>query len=191
VARPTKQLFFLGEGSVRRFLLGFLCGVLILPVAALLLGWLGLLPASANAKPPDVERAFARMALRNYVVRHAPRVTNPLQPTDENLLAGLTVFRDACAGCHGDPNGESDFGAAFYPPVPQFATHPPVLPDWQLFFIVKNGVRYTGMPAWDGQWRHDKTVSDDRMWKAVTFLSRLKSLPPAVDAEWHKKPVSQ
>ena len=117
----------------------------------------------------------------------------PFEPdaaTDENLLAGLNVFRDACAGCHGDPNSRSDYGASFYPRVPQFAFISPRLPDWQLFWIVKNGVRYSGMSACDGQRQHDKAVSDDRIWKVVTFLSRLESLPPAVNAEGHKKPAS-
>ena len=75
----------------------------------------------------------------------------------------MNVFRDACAGCHGDPNGISQYGQGFYPRVPQFAIDPPRRPDWQLFWIVKNDVRYSGMSAWDGQWHNDKAVSDDRM----------------------------
>jgi mono/diheme cytochrome c family protein len=170
-----------------RFAQGFVAGILVLPLAALIMGWLGLLPTVAITRPARWEAAFAQMALNSYVARHAPRVVNPIAPTDANLLAGLAVFRDACAGCHGDPNGTSDYGAGFYPRVPQFAINPPRLPDWQLFWIVKYGVRYSGMSAWDGQWHRDKATSDDRIWKVVTFLSRLSSLPPAVDAEWHKK----
>jgi len=162
-------------------------GILALPMGALIAAWLGYLPALAKAEPPRLEKAIAQMALKSYVKRHAAHVANPIQPTDENLLAGLKVFREACSGCHGDPNGPSDFGAAFYPRVPQFAVEPPRLPDWQLFFIVRNGVRYSGMAAWDRQWNGDTVTSDDRMWKVVTFLSRLDSLPPAVNAEWHKK----
>ncbi|HEV2117069.1 MAG TPA: cytochrome c [Terriglobales bacterium] len=174
---------------MRKCALGFIAGILVLPIAAVVTAWLGLLPTVAITDPPRWEVAFAQLALNSYIVRHAPHVRNPIAPTDQNLLAGLAVFRDACAGCHGDSNGTSDYGVSFYPRVPQFAARPPPLPDWQLFWIVKNGVRYSGMSAWDGQWHHDKTTSDDRMWKVVTFLSRLNSLPPAVDAEWHKKPV--
>jgi hypothetical protein len=43
------------------------------------------------------------------------------------------------------------------------------------------------MSAFDKQWHNDQAVSDDHIWKVVTFLSRLESLPPAVDAEWRKK----
>lgn len=170
-----------------RFAWGFALGILVLPATALLLACLGFLPAVAVVEPPRWERAFAELALNSYVARHAPHLANPVAPTNEKLLAGLAVFRDACSGCHGDPNGGSQYGASFYPRVPQFALNPPQNPDWQLFWIVKNGVRYSGMSAWEGQWHHDKATSDDRIWKVVTFLSRLNSLPPAVDAEWHRR----
>jgi len=172
---------------MRSFVLGFVLGILALPLCALIAAWLGYLPALAKAEPPRWEKAVATMALNSYVARHAPHVMNPVQPTDENLLAGLKIFRDGCAGCHGDAGASSDYGASFYPRVPQFAGNPPRLPDWQLFWIVKNGVRYSGMSAWDKQWSNDEQRSDVNMWKVATFLSRLDSLPPAVNAEWHKK----
>ena len=171
---------------MRRLLAGWVLGILTLPVIALAMAWCGLLPTYASAPPPAWEKAFSQMALNNYVARHAPHVSNPLPMTDETLLAGMKIFKDACAGCHGDPNEASDYGASFYPNVPQFAKNPPRLPDWQLFWIVRNGVRYSGMSAWDRQWHNDQAVSDDHIWKVATFLSRLESLPPAVDAEWRK-----
>ena len=130
---------------MRKFVLGFVVGILTLPAGFLLLAWLGLIPALANADPPGWEKAFAQMTLNAYVSRHAPHLTNPVPATDENLLVGMKIFRDACAGCHGDPSATSDYGASFYPHVPQFAVRPPRKPDWQLFWIVRNGVRYSGM----------------------------------------------
>jgi hypothetical protein len=52
---------------------------------------------------------------------NGPHLSNPVAATDENLLAGMKIFRDACAGCHGDPSATSDYGASFYPHVLQFA----------------------------------------------------------------------
>ncbi len=176
---------------MRKFVMGVLLGILILPTVLFGVVYLGFFPALANAHPPRWEKALARLALSAYVARHAAHLKNPISATDENLLAGMRVFKDACAGCHGDPNARSDFGASFYPPVPQFVETPPREPDWQLFWIVKNGIRYSGMSAWDGQWHNDKAESDDRMWKVVTFLSHLETLPPAVNAEWHKKSLTQ
>ena len=175
---------------MRKFILGFVAGILALPAGSFLLAWLGFFPALANADPPGWEKAFAQMTLNTYVSRHAPHLANPVPATEENLLAGMKIFKDACSGCHGDPSANSDYGASFYPHAPQFVVNPPRQPDWQLFWIVRNGVRYSGMSAWDGQWNNDKAVSDDHIWKVVTFLSRLESLPPSVSTEWHKKPTT-
>ena len=57
---------------------------------------------------------------------------------------------------------------------------PPRKPDWQLYWIVTRGVRYSGMGAWGGQ------VPDSTIWQVVTFLSRLDSLPPTIDSVWRK-----
>lgn len=172
---------------MRKFLLGLLAGILLLPALALIAAALGLLPVTAKATPAAWERSVARLAL-DAAVRRAPRTRNPYPATDENLLAGMKTFRNACAGCHGDPASASDYGASFYPNVPQFSVNPPRKPDWQLYWIIKNGVRFSGMSAWDGQWG---ARSEEQIWKAALFLSRLDSLPPAVDAEWHKKPSAE
>jgi mono/diheme cytochrome c family protein len=166
---------------MRNFILGLALGLLLIPAGVFLAGWLGFLPSTANVQPPAWEVSFGQMALKSYVERHAPHVTNPLPQTDDTVMAGYKVFEDACSGCH-----DTGFGATFYPYAPQFATAHPDLPDWQLFYIMKTGVRYTGMAAWDRSWHGDAAISDDRMWKVATFLSRLGSLPPPVRAEWQK-----
>jgi mono/diheme cytochrome c family protein len=87
-----------------------------------------------------------------------------------------------CAGCHGDADGPSQWGTtSFYPSVPQFAQQPPRLTAPQMFWIVKHGVRYTGMGAWNG------LLSDDEIWKVVTFLNHVEHLPPRVAEEFQRK----
>jgi hypothetical protein len=63
----------------------------------------------------------------------------------------------------------------------------PRLPDYQLFWSIRNGIRYSGMPAWDRQWDNNPATSDDRIWKVASFLSWLDTLPPVVDAAWRGK----
>jgi mono/diheme cytochrome c family protein len=177
---------------MRKFLLGFVVGILVLPVAAWAGAWLGMFPISAKAVPGKWETVFAHLALDEAAARHAPRLTNPVAPTEENLMAGVKLFKGDCAGCHGDPNSpvtERD-ASGLYPNPQVFAHHPPSKPDYELFWIIKGGVRYSAMFAWDGQFGRDasgKDVSDEKIWTAVTFLTHLNSLPPAVDAEWRKK----
>jgi mono/diheme cytochrome c family protein len=162
---------------MRLFLLGLAAGLITLPAILFISGVLGWLPTGANATPSAWETAFARHALHAAAATHAPHLRNPVAPTDSNLRAGMKFFRGDCEGCHGSPVRQND-SVGLYPAPPHFASHPPRLPDWQLYWIVKNGVRYSGMFAWDGQ------VADEKIWTVVTFLRHLDSLPPSVAADW-------
>jgi mono/diheme cytochrome c family protein len=167
---------------MRNFFFGLIIGLTALPVAALVMGSLGRLQVQATAEPPRWEKAFAQRAFDASVARHAERLQNPIAPTEENLLAGLIMFRNNCSGCHGDSDQRSVWGTAgFYPRVPQFGFEHPTKPDWQMFWIVKHGVRNSGMGAWKD------LVGEEKIWQVVTFLSKLDSLPPTVAARWQKQ----
>jgi len=110
--------------------------------------------------------------------RHAGDHKNPLQPTDENVVAGTVLYRNHCAGCHGTPsNPDSQFGHSFNPPVPQFFKEGSDMADNQSFYIIQHGIRWSGMPAWN------KTLNENQTWEIVTFLSHLEKLPPAAQKE--------
>ena len=80
------------------------------------------------------------------ISRQAPRMQNPVPATSDNLRAGMKLFLDDCAGCHGDSRKRSRWGTTmFYPRVPQLGLEPTSKPDWQVFWIIQHGVRYTGM----------------------------------------------
>jgi mono/diheme cytochrome c family protein len=158
-------------------------GVVLTIVALLIVGaglaLLGFLPTRANKQPPDWERHLAMSAMDNSVERHAARVNNPVPPTDENLIAGLKIYTMNCALCHGGIDRQpSTLAKSFYPPPPNLILDPPDDPEWHVYYVIHNGVRYTGMPAWD------KTLSEADIWKVTAFLSRLEKLPPAVQDFW-------
>ena len=164
---------------MRNFACGLLVGLLVSPILSAIVLVCGWTSVHATAAPSRWETFVGRNALAASVGRQAPKLQNPISPTSGNLRSGLKIYRDNCSGCHGDSGKPSHWGTtAFYPRVPQFDTEPPVKPDWQMFWIVKYGVRYTGMGAWKGE------MSDENIWEAVTFLSHLKNLPPDVQAEW-------
>ena len=166
---------------MRNFILGIVITVLVLLIGGLGLALLGFLPTRANVAPPEMERHIAMSALDNSVERHAPRLNNPVPPTDENLIAGIKIFVMNCAGCHGGLDRKPvPFGQSFYPPAPNLILHPPDDAEWRLFYVIRTGVRYTGMAAWD------KTLSETDMWKVTAFLTRVDKLPPAVQDYWKK-----
>jgi mono/diheme cytochrome c family protein len=166
---------------MRNFVLGVIVAVALIVIVGLGAALLGFLPTRANKTPPKTEAHLAMSALDNSVERHAAKMNNPVSPTDENLIEGLKIYSMNCAQCHGGIDRKpAPLGQSFYPPAPNLMLEPDDDPEWHIFYIVHNGVRYTGMPAWE------KMLSDDDIWKVTAFLSRVEKLPPGVHEFWKK-----
>jgi mono/diheme cytochrome c family protein len=166
---------------MRNFVLGVIVTLAVLILGGLTIAMLGFMPANADSTPPRWEHRLANGALDASMERRAPRVTSPVPPTDENLIDGMKIYNMNCASCHGDLDRKPNtFGKSFYPPAPNLILHPLDDPEWHIFYAVRTGIRYTGMPAWG------KTLSEQDMWKVTAFLSRLEKLPPAVQDYWKK-----
>jgi mono/diheme cytochrome c family protein len=162
-----------------KFVLGIIITLVVIVLAALGFATLGFLPTRANVEPPHWERHFAMGAVDASMERHAPRVTNPLTPTDENLEDGMKLYTMNCALCHGGLDRKpSTLANSFYPPPPNLISDPPDDPEWHTFYTIRTGIRYTGMPAWD------KTLSEQDMWKITMLLSHMDKLPPTVQDYW-------
>ena len=145
--------------------------VLLVSSAVLFLGWYDVAAAVPAGK---LETTLAQFALNKSVARRAPRVKNPIAPSPEALRTGLAHFRENCADCHGAPGIEAEeFAEGLNPPAPDL-TLPRVQrrPDGELFWIVSNGIRMTGMPAFGS------THKEDEIWKIVAFLRHLPELTP-------------
>ncbi|MEP6993104.1 MAG: cytochrome c [Acidobacteriota bacterium] len=100
---------------------------------------------------------------------------------DAAILTGMKLYRNDCEGCHGDRGRPSHRGTTgFYPRVPQLANQPPALTAPEMYLVVKNGIPYSGMGAWNGE------LSDSDIGRVAIFRSRIQTLPPAVDA-WKAK----
>jgi mono/diheme cytochrome c family protein len=159
-------------------------GTLLAPAIFLTLALTGRLSISANSATPAWERTLAWTAVQKSIARQAQDQKKQIDPTEENLHAGMKQFRDGCEGCHEGGLKKSRWGTEeFYPRVPQFGFEPPEISEAQIFRVVKNGIRYSGMGGNGGEGGY----SDEQTWKLATFLSHLKALPPRVTAEWQKK----
>jgi mono/diheme cytochrome c family protein len=166
---------------MRNFILGIIVALVTLGLGGLAVSTLGLLPTRADATPSALERRIAASAMDASMERRAPRVTNPIPPTDENLIEGMRVYTMNCALCHGTlDNKPSPLEKSFYPPVPQIVLDPLDDPEWHIYYAIRTGVRYTAMPAWN------KALSDQDIWKVTGFLSRIQKLPPGVQDYWKK-----
>jgi mono/diheme cytochrome c family protein len=129
---------------------------------------------SARTAPPAIEAAVARRIRSLSIPSSAGRQVNPVAGDATAWLDGGRHFQDHCAMCHGeDGAGKSEIGKNLYPKVPdmrQASTQE--LSDGALYFVIMNGIRYTGMPAWEEEHTPEET------WKLVSFIRRMPRLTP-------------
>jgi mono/diheme cytochrome c family protein len=127
---------------------------------------------SAREEPTRVEVVIARM-LRHFAVPAKLRnAKNPIPLTPDALAEASRHFADHCAQCHGnDGRGKTEMGKNLYPKAPDMTiAETQNLSDGELFAIIRNGVRLTGMPAWGG----DGDDADD--WKLVHFIRHMPKM---------------
>lgn len=141
-------------------------------VIAILYGFLASEGLSARKKPSDFEYAIANRALGISIPGNAKSLKNPIQSTPDNLVEAKKHYMEHCAVCHGENgSGKTETAGGMSPEVPDLrADHIQNLTDGELFYIIKNGVRFTGMPAWD--------MPDDHHWKLVALIRQLPKQYP-------------
>lgn len=145
---------------------------------------------SARDEPSAIEDFIAHRMRRLAVPRAARETKNPVAPSQDVLLEARAHFADHCATCHGnDGRGKTGIGQNLYPSAPDMqmsATQS--LSDGELFYIIHNGIRLTGMPAWGA----DPPEEDLDSWKLVHFIRHLPSVTLAEIEEMRKmNPMSR
>lgn len=168
------------RGLVRAFLLLFVIGIIGVGVVTWYIQRHGL---SARGEPSGLETALA-LRLRHLSIPADQRArVNPLQPTADNVREGMEHFADHCAVCHANTGaGDTPLGRGLYP-------HPPILreartlslSDGEIFSIIQNGIRFTGMPAFG-----DSDHTEEDSWKCVLFIRHLPKQTPQEVAAMEK-----
>ena len=136
--------------------------------------WIGSRGISAKAEPGRLETLVARTMRRLAIPRTARELQNAIAKSPEIVAEGLAHYADHCAVCHAnDGSGKTDIGTGLYPKPPDMrlaATQS--LTDGELFYIIENGVRLTGMPAWSNATEEGKRST----WHLVHFMRELPTL---------------
>ena len=131
---------------------------------------------SAREQPSAAEAVAARMVRRLAVPRRSRNLLNPVYPSDEVLADARAHFADHCATCHAnDGGGDTVIGRNLYPKAPDMrleATQS--LTDGELYAIIQDGIRLTGMPAWG----KEGDENDEDSWKLVHLIRHFKDLTP-------------
>jgi mono/diheme cytochrome c family protein len=147
---------------------------LMLGVTSALLG--ALLQGCTAGKPPSKEETGLANAAKDVTIPlEAGKKQNPLPETPEVVSQGQTVFLGNCAQCHSaDARGDTTIGRNMAPPAADLTSaHVQHWSDAELFWIIQNGVRLTGMPAWKS------TISENSTWALARYIHNIPHLNAA------------
>ncbi len=174
-----------GRFAWKRRLRTIVAFLVVVGVGGLLVAASGIVPIKASSEHWAMTRWFLDWSKSRSVSTHSIGIKAPSRDSLASpllVLKGAGHYETGCQPCHGSP-------ALREPPVAQAMTpHPPYLPpglaDWdakELFYIVKHGIKFTGMPEWPAS-----GTRDDEVWAVVAFLLKL----PDLDAEAYAQLVS-
>lgn len=175
MVRPAPEHFnYLFEETVMKSIVWTVVITLLVGVAIpLLILASGVINMAASNQPSGLEKTLATFAVQRSMAMRAPESTSESLSEPATLSDGLEHYAAMCVRCHGGPGVEAaEFTLGLNPPAPMLDDASTHFTDGELFWIVKNGIRMTGMPAFGG------THSDEDVWKMVAAVNHLSDLSP-------------
>jgi cytochrome c553 len=172
------------EGEPKQLLLRtvvfFALFVLVIAAGGFLVAALGIIPIKASSGHWSITRWFLQFSKQRSVATHTLGMETPALDDERLVLRGAGAYESNCRGCHGSPSLQNPRVAQAMLPRPPYLPH--TISRWEsdeLFYIVKHGIKFTGMPAWPSQQR------DDEVWAMVAFLRKF----PELDVEGYRRLV--
>jgi len=168
-------------------ILGAVLSLMVIAAAGLV--YLRSTGLSARSEPGPIETTTARTLRRFSIPPGARARPNPIPASPEAVADGMAHYADHCATCHAnDGSGDTEMGRGLFPRAMDMrlpATQE--LSDGELFYVIENGIRFTGMPAWST----GTAGGEESSWRLVHFLRRLPQLTAAeLDAMKARNPRS-
>jgi mono/diheme cytochrome c family protein len=150
--------------------------IVIVVIVVIFLVGLAMFPRdgfSARGNPSALETMVAKSSRKFSIPKSARNRTNPVPDSPEVLKKAMLHFADHCATCHGnDGSGRTEMGRNMYPKVPDMRKPDTQnLTDGEIYYIIENGIRLTGMPGWG-----EGGDNDQETWELVRFIRHLPQL---------------
>ena len=131
----------------------------------------GIYDVSASSSHSNIVNWLLSTTSHASIERRAKEIDVPNLDDDSLARAGVNDFNGMCAGCHGAPGQDPEaMGQGLNPPPPDLAESAAEMSPAELFWVTKNGIKMTGMPAWGA------THDDDAIWPVVAFMTKLPEL---------------
>ena len=153
---------------MRTFIASLLVTAVVSLLAAAGVVYAGLYDVAATTPHWPATAWLLETARTRSIKAHAADIQTPPGLDDPaKVLIGVGHFAAHCAVCHGAPGvPKGDIAQGLYPPPQDLAKAAPIYTPAELFWILKHGIKMTGMPAWNDH-------SDDELWATVGFLQKL------------------
>ncbi len=152
--------------------------VVVIVLGVVVIGWQMMQRGFSARLSPNRIESFIAPRLRNLAIPSKARdAKNTIPDSADALTEAMAHFADHCAVCHdADGSGETHIGKGLFPKPPDLRENRTQdLTDGEIYYIIENGVRYTGMPAF-GQ--GNDNGQDEDTWKLVRLIRRFPTLTP-------------
>lgn len=155
----------------------FLSGVVITLIALLVIfiiyiysGWYNV---SAMNEESGLMKWVFKTTKNNSVEARIKDISVPDLKDSNLIMEGFEHYNEMCASCHGAPGlEETELSKGLNPRAPYLPKVAKFIEPAEMFWVTKNGIKMTGMPAWG------KTHSDEKIWAIVAFMKKLPDITP-------------
>jgi mono/diheme cytochrome c family protein len=169
--------------KLQHILIGTALGAaVVVPLGAFAFVESGLFNVGATSPHTKLTTWITHETMIHSVRRHAAGIEAPRRISGRQLLDGFCLYETHCVACHGAAAVAREQWVGGLEPSPPYlldATSTWTAP--QLFWIVKNGVKMTGMPSWRD------SLSDGQIWSIVGLLEAMRELPPQTYVAWRSR----
>ena len=161
-----------------RFFWGIVVGILAFFVIGIITMYSGVYNVAASSPHTAIGRWVLHTTMEHSVEAHAEDVKAPAQLTRAMVEKGAHHFKDDCVGCHGAPGVEPhEMAKGMRPEPPELKEAAEEMSPEEIFWVVKHGIKMTGMPAWG------KVDDDEELWNTVAFVKHI----PEISAEQYRE----
>ena len=156
-----------------KFIAGFIIALVIVAAAALVSMYAGAYNVAANVPDPPIVDWYLSNTMIHSVTSRATSVQAPPQLSDQQARAGFAIYEKTCVHCHGAPGHDpAEIAKGLNPEAPDLSDAAADMTAAQMFWIIKNGIKMSGMAS------YGKVHSDDEIWNVVAFVQRLPKMTP-------------
>ncbi len=149
--------------------------IILSAISGLIIGalviWFGAYNVAANDRHFSSTEKFLELVRNRSISVRSDDILAPDLEDNKLIKKGAQFYAEMCTGCHLAPGMEqTELNAGLYPQPPVFSQSDYKNNSAAQFWIIKNGLKMTGMPAWS------PSHTDEQIWTMVAFISKLKSL---------------